>query len=164
MTNCFTIEPYWAESNYIKWSKAELTKTGLPDSDIQALCEQGIPEWVAPNLYFEKNEVNSQHLKLGEDREDRSIYLCLEKHNIVVDTLSQLMNSSATQLRRSLQLYAVMIEGAILISENAVIDNNIDDDLIDKFENELAKIDIKSLSIGTFWFEEIKRLRNHKQD
>lgn len=151
---------YWEDADYIKWSEENLAMFELSQNDIQALTKLGIPEWVAPNINFDHFKLAPDKLKLGEDRQDRDIYMLLGSSCIWVGNNGMLFNSSPENLRKTLQLYAVMVEKAILIDDEAVVENRIESKLIDEFQEELLKLDPDSLDSSSFWFNEIKRLRS----
>ena len=75
---------YWEDADYIKWSEENLAMFDLSKNDIQALTELGLPEWVAPNINFDHFELEPDTLKLGEDREDRDIYMLRGSSRILV--------------------------------------------------------------------------------
>lgn len=153
---------YWGDADYITWSDENLAMFNLSKNDIQALIELGIPEWVAPNINFDHFELETDRLKLGEDREDRDIYMLRGSSRILVGNDGMLFNSSPENLRKALQFYAIMVEKAILIDDEALVENRIEGTLIDEFQEELLKLDPDSLHNSSFWFNEINRLRSRK--
>ncbi|MCG9732324.1 hypothetical protein L1D44_21320 [Shewanella sp. Isolate13] len=162
--NKYTESMYWEDANYIRWSKDMFTSLALSIGDIRALSDMGIPEWVAPNLNFDNYESENTRLKLGEDREDRDIFLCFDAYNILIGEDSQFMNSSAFHMRKSLQLYAVMVEEALLIDGESIIKNKVDNLVIDEFEKQLFTLDPPSTFEGSFWFTELLRLKSRNRD
>jgi len=158
MTN-YTEDIYWADVDYIKWGKNTFEKLDLNLGDIRALCELGFPEWAAPNINFEIYDVEADQLKLGEDRDDRDIIISFNTYKILVGDENQLINSSVFYLRKALQLYAIMIEKSIVIDEDSFVENRINDELIKELKGELRTLDPECLSPGSFWTEELLRLR-----
>lgn len=152
---------YWKDANYIKWTQESLATFCLSKNDIVTLTEKGLPDWVAPNLNFDNFELERNKLKLGEDREDRDIYIVVDSTRVLVGRNELILNSSPEKLRKALQLYAIMVEKAITADDQAVVENRICDQLIDQFYKELLLLDPPSLLRRSFWLDEIKRLRSH---
>ena len=113
----------------------------------------------ASNINFEIYDLKGNRLQLGEDRDDRAIEVSLKSKRVLVGSSNQLMNSSVDAMRKSLQLYAVMVEQAIEINSESFVKNNIDENVIDSFRSKLALIDQKALQQGFFWNKEINRLK-----
>ena len=153
---------YWEGADYIKWPEENLAMFNLSKNDIKALTELGLPEWVAPNINFDHFELEPDTLKLGEDREDRDIYMLRGSSRILVGNNGMLFNSSPENLRKALQFYAIMVEKAILIDDEALVENRIEEALIDELQEELLKLDPDSLHSSSFWFNEINRLRSRR--
>lgn len=148
---------YWGDANYVYWDRSLFENSVLKNEDISVLCDLGIPSWVAPNMHFESMTPSGSVLNLGEDRDDRAIYVCLCSGTVYLDT-SIFMNSSVNVMRKSLQQYALMVEKALLSNKNAVIENKIPGKLIEEFRNELLKIDPKAVAENTYWSKEILRI------
>jgi hypothetical protein len=148
---------YWGDANYILWNRSVLSNYSISDAGINSLCEFGIPSWVAPNMNFDLYEPKGVNLKLGEDRDDNDIILSLDTGIVTIGKFAKFMNSDVVLMRLTLQIYAVMIEKAIEIDEEAIIENNIDRKLIEKFRQNLYSIDKLAVEPETFWFEEIQR-------
>ena len=71
-------ELYWQDNEYIKWKLEFLQNNTFSNSDIEALYYKGLPEWAAPNMYFfHSSKTNNGELIIGEDRNDRKIYMML---------------------------------------------------------------------------------------
>lgn len=151
---------YWEDANYVKWDQNELTAFNLNDEDIHSICSMGLPDWVAPNISFEIYEPDADRLKLGEDRNDRDIYISINNGAVYVGKDEQFMNSSVYLLRKALQLYAVMVEKALEIDTNSVVENRVHRGLVRDLEIGLCKLDPECTLNGNFWSEEIKRLHS----
>ena len=154
----YTEKQYWEDSEYIKWDKSIFTKVDAPLSDIRALCDMGLPDWVAPNINFDHYSTESATLKIGEDRDDRDIFIDLKSLKVLVGSRSQFLNSSPYTLRKALQLYAVMVEKAIAIDEDSIVENSVDPSLIQELRDELNQLDPLCLAESSFWSHEIVRL------
>ena len=157
-------EEFWADIEFIKWDKALFHSIYLTNIDIKVLTEEGLPEWVAPHLNFDHFVLESNRLKLGEDKEDRDIFICLDNFKILVGNNNQLINSSVSQLKESLKLYAIMIEKAISLTSDEFDDVIIPKNLISELETELVAIDCECVKNGSFWSEELTRLNQKIAD
>ena len=146
----YTEKDYWEDARFIKWDRRLITSIGASFSDIRALCDMGLPDWVAPHINFELYDIETDRLKLGEDADDRDIFINLKSLQVLVGENNQLLNSSAFKLRQALQLYAIMIEKAILIDKDAAIENKIDSKLVYEFQDKLNKLDPQCLVGDTF--------------
>jgi len=158
MINEYHESQYWDDAKYIFWDRSILTKYGANNEALNVLCERGIPSWVAPNMYFGLYAPVGTSLKLGEDRDDNDIVLSLNTGVVTVGKLAKFMNSDVSLMRITLQFYAVMIEKALEVDEEAIIKNNIDSKLIEEFRHNLYSIDNFATEPKSFWFDDIHRL------
>lgn len=154
----YTEKQYWEDAEYIKWDKSIFTKTEAPISDIRALCDMGLPDWAAPNINFDHYPIEPAILKIGEDRDDRDIFINLKSLKVLVGSNRQFLNSSPYMLRKALQLYAIMVEKAIAIDEDSIVENRVDPSLIQELREELSQLDPLCLADNSFWSHEIVRL------
>ncbi|MEM0515684.1 hypothetical protein WCN91_09730 [Pseudoalteromonas sp. YIC-827] len=158
----YSEKDYWGDTQFIKWDKSIFTEIDAPISDIRALCEMGLPEWAAPNINFDNYPCKLDSLKIGEDRDDRDIFIDLVSLKVMAGSDEQLMNTSPFKLRKALQFYAIMVEKAIAIDEDSFVENTVEANLIQKLKEELNGLDPSCLAEGAFWFNEIVRLSNKK--
>lgn len=158
-----TEEHYWNEADFIRMERSLMVSLGFSFEDIQALSVKGLPEWTAPNLNFDVPVNSNGNLVIGEDRNDNQIFIELSTLRVLVGDGKQLMNSSGHLLRKTLKLYAVLVEKATVLDENAFIDNQIPNDFIEAFHAKLALLDPVALAKGCFWQVEICRLLNHTE-
>ncbi|MBA6234383.1 MULTISPECIES: hypothetical protein [unclassified Colwellia] len=154
----YTEKDYWEDAQYIKWDKNIFTKIDAPISDIRALCEMVLPDWAAPNINFDHYRLEPDILKIGEDRDDRDIFIDLKSLKVHVGSSNQLVNSSPYKLRKALQSYAIMVEKAIVIDEDSIVENRVETFLVQEFKEKLKKLDPQCLSEGSFWSNSIIRL------
>ena len=159
-----TEDIYWEDTEYIKLNRRLLISLGFPLGDIGALSDIGLPDWAAPNINFDYYEAEKNRLKLGEDRNDKDIFVSFSSFKVLVGDNEKMVNSSALQLRKALQKYAIMVERALLQNDNAVIENQIAGEFIEEFRLQLSELDPSSILAGTFWSEEINRLSSHLTD
>ncbi len=155
-----TNEIYWEDSDLVHFDDMMLKSKGFDLASIEALSQMGLPEWVAPNMNFDFYEPNNQFLKIGEDRDDQSICVCFETMFVMLCPKGTFINSNPSLFRKTLKLYAAMVEDAILIDEDAVVENNIENDLIKTFQGNLSVLDKKAEDTDSFWSREINRLLN----
>ena len=158
----YTEKEYWEDVDYIKWDSNFLKRFNAPIGDIRALCDLGLPDWVAPNINFDNYAVESDILKIGEDRDDRDIFIDLNSLQVLVGSVRQLVNTSPYLLRKALQFYAIMVEKAIAIDEDSFVENRVITSLIQELKEELNALDPACIEVGTFWFDEVERLINAK--
>ncbi len=151
---------FWEGADYIKWERSIFLEEGASVGDIRALCEMGLPDWVAPNINFDKYSSKSGTLKIGEDRDDRDIFIELRTLEVKVGSDNQFINTSPYKFRKSLQLYAIMVENAIAIDDNSVVENKIATHLIEDLRAALSELDSACVAKETFWFNELVRLSN----
>ena len=144
-------ELYWQDNEYIKWKLEFLQNNTFSNSDIEALYYKGLPEWAAPNMYFfHSSKTNNGELIIGEDRNDRKIYIDVASKQVYSGEDRLFVNSNVSLFRKALQIYALMIEAAIAKDANAFIDSKIENELVHKFECQLLSLDSKSLQRGYF--------------
>lgn len=151
---------YWDDVNYLRWDYEKLSTSNLSNADLEAVCKLGLPTWVAPNINFELHECSDNYLQLGEDREDRAIKVSLKTGLVTVGPTDQYMNCNVYSMRKSLQFYAIMVEKAIEVNDEAIVKNIIDKKLISEFRLQMSALDEVAVLEGSFWAEEIKRLLN----
>jgi hypothetical protein len=161
---CIVDEQYWEGVDLIQFDGDMLQSKGFSLQSIDVLSKKGLPEWAAPNMNFDYYEPNKLFLKIGEDRNDESIYVDFETMFILLGTDGVFINSDPFLFRTTLKLYAEMVEAAILINEDAFIDNKIKNSLIERFIDELKTIDEKALDADSFWSNEVYRLLKHLPD
>ncbi|WP_369742655.1 hypothetical protein AB8S08_10065 [Pseudidiomarina sp. PP-1MA] len=154
----YTEKNYWEDADYIKWDRNIFTEVNAPISDIRALCELGLPDWAAPNINFDNYIPESETLKIGEDRDDREIFIDLKSLKVLVGSDKQFLNSSPYKLRKALQAYAIMVEKAIVIDEDSIIENRVKTSLVQELKEELKVLDPSCLTEDAFWSNEIARL------
>ena len=160
MTN-YSETDYWEDADYIKWDRNIFTEANASVGDIRALCDMGLPDWVAPNMNFDIYATESDILKIGEDRDDRDIFIELNTLRIMVGNNKQLLNSSPYKFRKALQIYAIMVEKAIALDEDSIVENRISTNLIQELKEELNALDPLCLGEQSFWSNEIVRLKNN---
>lgn len=160
MTNYLETD-YWEDADYIKWDRNIFTEVNASVGDIRALCDMGLPDWVAPNMNFDIYTIESDILKIGEDRDDRDIFIDLKTLKVMVSSDKQLINSSPYKFRKALQLYAIMVEKAIAVDEDSIVENRVATNFIQELREELNVLDPLCLAEGSFWYNEIDRLSNN---
>jgi hypothetical protein len=158
MNNVYEESTYWEDAHYVTWEPDGLRNCKLSDKDLEVLCAIGIPSWVAPNMHFDNFEMQGDILKLGEDRDDRDIYVNKSTGVVCVGRDEQFMNTSVFSLRRTLQQYAIMVEKAVNLDRQSVRENRISSDLIIAFKEALKRLDSFALVDGLFWSKEIERI------
>ena len=154
----YTEKDYWEDVDYIIWDSNYLKGFNASIDDIRALCVLGLPDWVAPNINFDNYTVESDILKIGEDRDDRDIFIDLNTLQVLVGSGRQLVNTSPYLLRKALQFYAIMVEKAIAIDEDSFVENRVMTSLVQELKEELTALAPACLEAGTFWFDEVERL------
>ncbi|MDC5822101.1 hypothetical protein OPW19_20010 [Vibrio europaeus] len=160
MKDEFTEKCYWGGGNYVKWNENILYQLGMTRRDIKTLSCLGLPEWAAPNIYFDHFDVSENLLKIGEDREDRDICINLNNFNVVIGGENQFINKNVELFRMALSEYAIMVESSIRISESLFVENKIPAQLVDDFMTRLKNIDELSVREGCFWHSEYMRIRS----
>lgn len=150
----------FGENNLIEASPGLYESLGFPEDDVSVVREFGLPEWAAPNIFLmAPRYFGGGVFKIGEDRLDRAILYNLKDSEIVVGE-GLYFASGFRQMLHFLSLYAVMVEKSL--DENgrqAFVDNNLSSGSIDSFETACHKALGEKLWGGSFWREEVSRLR-----
>lgn len=154
-------EPYWDDADFIYWDRAMLQSKGFTVESIDTLSKKGLPEWAAPHINFDHYKPSSQSLRIGDDRSDSPIYINFDTMNVLLGSHGLFINSQPTALRKTLKLYAAMVDKALSINEDSFINNAISNDLIHSFKIKLQTLDKKAVDKNSFWAKEIERLLNH---
>jgi hypothetical protein len=159
----FEPESFWQDSEFIKFDETFFTSSGFEQGDIKALCYQGFPDWAAPNMNFDHfcQKPDSTSFKIGEDRDERDIWIDIQSRFILCSMNKIFVNSSAQLFRETLKLYGQMIESAIALNSKAATNNTIPDVFITNFRDELSLIDHRAIVSDSFWYQEIERRYGH---
>lgn len=154
-------EYYWHDSDFIKYDSLLLSSLGLDKETVEVLSINGLPEWAAPNINFGFFDSKDNVLKIGEDRDENDIYIDVQSGKVLFGARESVININTKALRDTLKAYAEMVEKAISVDENSVVENQIPDDLIFEFQEKLSRIDSYAVENTGFWIKEIERcLRN----
>jgi len=160
----------------IKFEYDALVNTGFSDEVKQFLSIGGLPETPAPYLDFTSSQgvLNSitsifsmpeefqNYWFLGSTGSGDPICIIKETENVVFlnngnDYKEVFINSSINQFAECLLVYSRMIDKAIQINgEDAFIDNDIPESVINWLKEQLNKIDPKCMGNGYFWPVEVE--------
>jgi len=162
----------------IKFNSKELSSANFTDKVKSFLSIGGLPETPPPHLEFisskallrpvtivlNKPEVFQNYWFLGSTGSGDPICIVERTENIVflnnTDNYNEVfINSSINQFAECLLAYSKMIDKAIEINgEDAYIDNEIPNSVINWLKGELERIDANCINQNYFWFIEIENL------
>ncbi|MCE4049579.1 SUKH-4 family immunity protein [Bacillus sp. Au-Bac7] len=162
----------------ITFNSEDLLSTNLSDDMKKFLSIGGLPETPSPYLEFTSSqslirsitnvfnmpEEFQKYWFLGLTSSGDPICIIEKKENIVFlnnsDNYKEVfINSSINQFAECLLVYSKMIDKAIEVNgEDAFIDNDIPDSVINWLKEELKRIDDKCLEKESFWVTEIENL------
>ena len=165
----------------IAFSTELLEGVSLPEATIEFLLNAGLPDSAAPFLDFfghgsRRLQPASEAYPIGSEF-DR--YLCIGTNDagdpICLDTAfggavvllshddnfrAVAVNSSVGQLAESLLAFRKLVDATCERNgEDAFLDGDIPDDLIETLAAELTSIDPECMSDGSFWQTEVTSLR-----
>ncbi|WP_026908815.1 SUKH-4 family immunity protein [Paucisalibacillus globulus] len=162
----------------ITFNEQELIGLDFSDELKKFLTVAGLPETPPPYLEFTSSEgllrpVTSvfnmpesfqRYWFLGSTGSGDPICLIEEQETVVFlhnsDNYKEVyINSSLNQFAECILVYSKMIDKAIEVNgEDAFIDNDIPNSVINWLKEELVKIDGKCLEEGSFWAVEVENL------
>lgn len=156
-------ELYWEDANFVHFDEGLLKMKGFSTESIDALHHKGLPRWVAPHINIDVDyyESDSEYFTIGEDGDDQSIYIDLTTMFVLLGHEQMFINSTPSLFRKSLKLYAEMIEKALLNNKDALTNNMISAALIEEFRNRLHAIDQKAVEMRSFWIQEASKLTEY---
>jgi len=163
----------------IKFNDEDLIKLNVSDEVKRFLAIGGLPESSPPYLEFSSSqsirpisnvlnmrEEFEKYLFLGSTSYGDPICIIEQDEKIVFLNSSYhyeevFINSSLNQFAECLLLFSKMIEKAIEVNgEDAFIDNDIPESVINWITEEFTRIDPKCLEKDSFWFVEFENLTN----
>ncbi|MFE4243470.1 SUKH-4 family immunity protein [Peribacillus butanolivorans] len=162
----------------IKFNYQDLMSTDFSDEVKRFLSMGGLPETPPPYLEFTSSqsllrpitnvfnmpEKFQKYWFLGSTGSGDPICIIEKQENVVFlhnsdDYKEVLINSSLNQFAECLLVYSKMIDKAIEVNgEDAFIDNDIPESVINWLKEELERIDAKCMEKECFWFIEIENL------
>ncbi|MBA4538520.1 SUKH-4 family immunity protein [Bacillus aquiflavi] len=171
----------WDVNKYgplIKFNSKDLMSTNFSDDVKKFLSIGGLPETPPPYLEFTTSqslirsitnvfkmpEEFQKYWFLGSTSSGDPICIIEKQENIVFlnnsDNYKEVfINSSINQFAECLLVYSKMIDKAIEINgEDAFIDNDIPEYVINWLKEELKRIDVKCMEEECFWVTEIENL------
>lgn len=164
LLNIFQQSEFWEKEDLFFCRPIDIEQLGLSEENAE-LFYSGIPTWAAPNMQFFPPTIEAEGLiAFGEDRDDRKIILSVSSGGIFVISRPEIIyvSSSLKDFLSQVIDYAEMVDAALSLNgRNALIDNNIPDNCINEFMNKIVKTDSNAVSDGSFWSQELERLRSH---
>ncbi|MFJ8524111.1 SUKH-4 family immunity protein [Bacillus cereus] len=162
----------------IKFNSKDLMSTNFSDDVKKFLSIGGLPETPPPYLEFTSSqslirsitnvfnmpEEFQKYWFLGSTSSGDPICIIEKQENIVFlnnsDNYKEVfINSSINQFAECLLVYSKMIDKAIEVNgEDAFIDNDIPESVINWLKEELKRIDAKCMEEECFWVTEIENL------
>ncbi|TKH03770.1 hypothetical protein FC682_16585 [Peribacillus simplex] len=162
----------------IKFNYQDLISTDFSDEVKSFLSIGGLPETPPPYLEFTSSqsllrrityvfnmpEEFQKYWFLGSTGSGDPICIIEKQENVVFlhnsdDYKEVFINSSLNQFAECLLVYSKMIDKAIEVNgEDAFIDNDIPESVINWLKEELERIDAKCMEKECFWFTEIENL------
>ncbi|SFH95516.1 MULTISPECIES: SUKH-4 family immunity protein [unclassified Bacillus (in: firmicutes)] len=162
----------------IKFNYEHLVDTDFSDEVKRFLSIGGLPENPAPYLEFISSQALLKSITsilnipeefqkywfLGSTGSGDPICIIEKKENVMFLNNSdgykeEFINSSLSQFAECLLVYSRMIDKAIQTNgEDAFINNDIPQSVINWLREELERIDPKCMEKGCFWFTEIGNL------
>lgn len=164
----------------IKFNDEDLINLNVSDEVKRFLTIGGLPESSPPYLEFSSSQLIvrpilnvlnmreefEKYLFLGSTSYGDPICIIEQEEKIVFLNTSNhyeevFINSSLNQFAECLLLFSKMIDKAIEVNgEDAFIDNDIPESVINWLTEEFNRIDPKCLENDSFWFVEIENLTN----
>ncbi|MCY8232258.1 SUKH-4 family immunity protein [Priestia endophytica] len=159
----------------IKFNDKSLRNTDFSNELKQFLCKAGLPTFPPPYLELEKTvkpitaifnmpKELQRYWFLGSTGSGNPICITEGQEDVVFldgsDNYKEvLINRSIPQFAECLLIYSEMIGKAIDVNgEDAFVDNDIPDLVMEWLKKELERIDDKCMEEGCFWFDEIEAL------
>ncbi|WP_121641328.1 SUKH-4 family immunity protein [Virgibacillus sp. Bac330] len=160
----------------IKFNNQDLMNSGFSDEVKRFLSIGGLPETPPPYLeftspqfipitnIFNMPEEFKKYWLLGTTSAGDLICITEKEEDIVLlnngDNYKEIfVNTSLNQFAECLLTYVNMIDKAIEVNgEDAFIDNDIPEVVINWLKNELERVDIKCMQPGFFWYVEWENL------
>lgn len=159
----------------VKYDESTIASLNIPKDAKDFLIIAGLPKSAAPYLGFKSSKrggatkINDpnflKYILIGNTGSGDSICIVEESGDVVYLDHENFykevsVNSSIPQLVESLLVYAEFVDKTNEENgENAFLDNNIPDGLIEWLTSRLKDIDAKALDIEGFWYEELNNLR-----
>lgn len=164
LLNIFQKSEFWEKEDLFFCRSIDIEPLGLSEEN-KELFYSGIPTWAAPNMQFFPPTIEAEGLiAFGEDRDDRKIILSISSGDIFVISRAKMIyvSSSLKDFLSQVIYYAEMVDSALnLNGRNTLIDNNIPENSINEFEGKIVQTDSNAVSDGSFWSQELERLRSH---
>ncbi|PJZ02157.1 hypothetical protein CPT06_01110 [Bacillus vallismortis] len=162
----------------LKFSYDDLIEMPFSEEFKQFLSLGGLPETPPPYLdftsfqasfnpitsIFDMSEAFRKYWLLGSTGSGDPICIIENNESIVYldngnDYKEVFINSSINQFAECILLFSEMIDKAIQINgEDAFIDNDIPEDVIEWLKEELKRVDSNCINEGNFWSTEIESL------
>lgn len=160
----------------IKFNNQDIMVADFSDDVKRFLSIGGLPETPPPYLEFIYPEIRpitnvfdmpeqfQNYWFLGTTGSGDPICITEEEENIVFlnngDNYKEIfVNSSLNQFAECMLAYVSMIDKAIEVNgEDAFIENDIPESVIDWLKEELERIDSKCMQTGYFWYTEYENL------
>lgn len=153
----------WNFNDRIQTPLSECLSLGFLEEDAKLLSDIGLPEWVAPNIWFPKPiEYSSKFILMGQNGDKDKIVYEKNSGNVLVlknSEASVLLACNVDSLILILICFAEMVEKAFELDSNSIIKNRISAEFIDQFEFYAKHLFELEAYKKSFWKPYIQRLR-----